>query len=104
MNGFEIQCLPGCAVPEVIGPQASGLDYPEDWLFEALTYGTSDSGECVNPVTALSHSPVWQAINILAGDVGQLPWRKMIKVEGALAIFPLALGSPWSSNRSMCPK
>lgn len=82
MNGFEIQCLPGGAVPEVIGPQASGLDYPEDWLFEALTCGPSDSGERVNPVTALSHSPVWQAINILAGDVGQLPWRKMVKVDG----------------------
>lgn len=76
-EGFEIQCLPGMGLPDLFDPQASGLDYPEDWLFEALTRGESDSGERVNPVTALSHGPVWQAINILAGDVGQLPWNKM---------------------------
>jgi len=77
MNGFEIQCLPGAGCPVVSGPQASGLAQPDDWLFEALTWGPSDSGECVNPVTALSHGPVWQAINVLGGDVGQLPLHKM---------------------------
>jgi HK97 family phage portal protein len=53
--------------------QASTLAHPDDWFFEALTWGRSDSGETVNPKTALSHGPVWQAVNILAGDVGQLP-------------------------------
>jgi HK97 family phage portal protein len=53
--------------------QASTLAHPEEWFFEALTWGRSDSGETVNPSTALTHGPVWQAVNILAGDVGQLP-------------------------------
>lgn len=62
--------------------QASTLAHPEEWFFDALTWGSSDSGETVNAVSALSHGPVWQAINILAGDVGQLPWHKMIKTDG----------------------
>lgn len=50
------------------------LAYPEeDWFFNAVTWGQSDSGEHVTPSTALSHGPVWQAVNILAGDIGQLP-------------------------------
>lgn len=53
--------------------QASTLAHPEDWLFEALTWGRSETGETVNPKTAMGHGPVWQAMNILAGDVGQLP-------------------------------
>lgn len=53
--------------------QASTLARPEEWFFEALTWGRSDSGETVNPRTALTHGPVWQAVNILTGDVGQLP-------------------------------
>src|SRR5574338_179470 len=53
--------------------RASTASHPEEWFFEALTWGRSDSGETVNPTTALSHGPVWQAVNILAGDVGQLP-------------------------------
>jgi len=52
----------------------------EDWFFESMTGGSrSDSGETVNPTTALGHGPVWQAVNILAGDVGQLPFWKMIE-------------------------
>lgn len=61
-------------------PQASTTAFPEDWFFESVTWGRSDSGETVNPNTALSHGPVWQAINILTGDVGQLPWHKMRKL------------------------
>lgn len=53
-------------------PQA--LAYPTDeWFFNAVTWGRSDSGENVSPSSALTHVPVWQAVNILAGDVGQLP-------------------------------
>lgn len=61
--------------------QASGMQMPEDWFFESVAWGSSDSGETVNPRTALGHGPVWQAVNILAGDVGQLPWHKMIASE-----------------------
>lgn len=57
--------------------QASGLAHPADWFFEAATWGRSDSGETVNPTSSLGHASVFQAISILAGDVGQLPWHKM---------------------------
>jgi HK97 family phage portal protein len=54
--------------------QGSTLRNPEEWMFEAFGGGArADSGERVNAATALSHGPVWQAVNILAGDVGQLP-------------------------------
>lgn len=49
------------------------------WLWDALTFGESDSGERVNPNTALGHGPVWHAVNILAGDLGQLPVHKMVR-------------------------
>lgn len=78
MNGFEIQCLPGAAEPSMhVFAQSSGTAYPEDWLFEALGGGLSESGVRVNPSTAITHGPVWQAVNILAGDVGQLPLHVM---------------------------
>lgn len=82
MNGFEIQCLPGapdtCPTMEVFN---ATLRNPEDWMFEAFGGGLSDAGVRVNPHTALSHGPVWQAVNILAGDVGQLPLHVM-KISG----------------------
>jgi HK97 family phage portal protein len=72
MNEFITQIDAGMGfVGEV---QASTLAHPEEWFFEALSgWGRSDSGETVNPSTAISHGPVWQAVNIVAGDVGQLP-------------------------------
>ncbi len=63
-------------------PQASGLRKPEDWFFDAIGGGgRSDSGVTVNASTALSHVPVWQAVNILSGDLGQLPWHKMFRTD-----------------------
>lgn len=59
----------------------STLARPEEWFFEAMTWGQSDAGEVVNPRTALTHGPVWQAVNILAGDVGQLPLHVYQKSE-----------------------
>ena len=41
----------------------------------------SDSGERVTPLSAMGHGPVWQAVNILSGDVGQLPFMKMVKKD-----------------------
>ena len=67
------------ATPDYAAPQASGLRNPEQWFFDALGDTPSDSGERVNARTALGHVPVWQAINILAGDLGQLPFHKMIR-------------------------
>ena len=50
----------------------------DDWFYESVgAWSFSDAGVPVNPQTALSHGPVWQAVNILSGDVGQLPFHKM---------------------------
>ena len=59
-------------------PQASHLDGDMGWS-DGGAFGSSrtDSGERVSPSTAIMHGPVWQAINILAGDVGQMPVHKM---------------------------
>lgn len=58
-------------------PTMSTLREPEEWFLDAIGATASDSGERVSPRTAMTHVPVWQAVNILAGDVGQLPWHKM---------------------------
>lgn len=82
MNEFITQIDAGMGFTGEV--QASTLSPPEEWFFEALTWGRSDSGETVNPSTALTHGPVWQAVNILAGDVGQLPiqvFRKTDKIR-----------------------
>lgn len=64
----------GMAYTGPVFDEVQALAYPdEEWFFDAISWGRSDSGERVNPSTALSHGPVWQAVNILAGDVGQLP-------------------------------
>ena len=54
-------------------PYASGTENPAVWLVNALGGGVSDSGVRVNAVTSLQHGPLWQGINILAGDQGFLP-------------------------------
>lgn len=63
--------------------QASGTAFPEEWLFEALSggWGRSETGERINPRTAMGHGPVWSAINTYAGDVGQLPLH-VSKIKG----------------------
>lgn len=73
MNDLITQVDAGIGYVGDVLPEMSTLRQPEEWFFEAITWGRSDSGETVNPKTALTHGPVWQAVNILAGDVGQLP-------------------------------
>lgn len=47
---------------------------PARWFLDFLRGGAeSDSGVVVNGKTALSFAPVWQAVNCIAGDMGQLP-------------------------------
>jgi HK97 family phage portal protein len=76
MNGFSIDVLPGAAAP-VVDIKNATLREPPDWMFEALGGRLSDSGERVNATTALRHGPVWQGVNVLAGDMGQLPIQVM---------------------------
>ena len=77
MNGltFQFDAVPGAAAP--IDVQAAAFP-GDDWFFDAVGGGgRADSGVTVSPMSSLGHGPVWQAVNILAGDVGQLPFRKM---------------------------
>lgn len=48
-----------------------------DWLFDAWGGGTTIAGVRVNRKAALGYSPVWRAVNLIAGDVGKLPLRVM---------------------------
>ena len=78
MNTFEIQCFPGApAALDVTNDGAtSGNERPAEWFLEWATGGrTTDSGVTVNGYSALSHCPLWQGVNIIAGDIGQVPVR-----------------------------
>lgn len=47
---------------------------PAKWFIDFIRGGIeSDSGVTVNGRTALTFGPVWQAVNCIAGDMGQLP-------------------------------
>lgn len=71
----EIVCAPGSDVFEVSNA-SSGNTYPQEWFFDWASAGTrSDSGAVVNGYTALTHCPLWQGVNIIAGDIGQVPIR-----------------------------
>ena len=77
MNGItQFDTVSGAAAPITALQNAA---FPnDDWFFDAVgAGGRADSGVTVSPMSALGHGPVWQAVNILAGDVGQLPLRKM---------------------------
>jgi len=54
--------------------QNSGLNQPDPWLIDWVRDTPSDSGVSVNSETALTYSTIWQAVSVLAGDVGQLPF------------------------------
>lgn len=51
----------------------SGVANPAQWLIDAVGGGKSDSGITVNEGSALRYTPVWAAVNIIAGAVGYLP-------------------------------
>lgn len=71
----EAICMPGQDAFEVTN-LFSGNRYPAQWFLEWASGGTSsDSGVTVNGYTALTHCPLWQGVNIIAGDIGQVPIR-----------------------------
>lgn len=61
---------------------------PSEAWFSWADGVTSSSGERVGPRSALSHAPVWQAVNIIAGDLGQLPMRVMRRQDDRVADQP----------------
>jgi HK97 family phage portal protein len=60
---------------EVRNEATSGLRAPAQWLTDWATGGRSAAGVAVNGYTALTHCPLWQGVNIIAGDFGQTPVR-----------------------------
>jgi HK97 family phage portal protein len=57
------------------GAERRSLDQPESWLWDAFGGTSTYSGKSVNAKGALGLVPVWAAVNLLAGSVGQLPMR-----------------------------
>lgn len=53
---------------------------PLEWWNDGFGSRMTSSGERIGPSQALGHAPVWQAVNIIAGDLGQLPFRVMRRV------------------------
>lgn len=51
----------------------SGTARPSDWLVDWVQGEQSDSGILMNVQRALSYAPVFQAVSVLGGDIGQLP-------------------------------
>ena len=51
----------------------SGVSNPAQWLLDWAGGSKTSSGVTVNEGTALKYTPVWAAINIIAGAVGYLP-------------------------------
>jgi HK97 family phage portal protein len=66
--------------PVEITNQTSGFRTPATWLTDWATGGKSDAGVAVNGYTALTHCPLWQGVNIIAGDIGCVPIR-LVKDE-----------------------
>ena len=56
----------------------SGTANPAQWLVDWFRGGAeSESGATVNPETAMTSGPFYQAVSILSGDVAQMPFRVM---------------------------
>ena len=68
-----------CVMPgiDVKGNIEARSDFPEDWFFTDMMTLPTQTGESINVLKSLSHGPLWQGINILAGDLGQLPLQLM---------------------------
>ena len=50
------------------------LGSPEVWN-EVFGDTSTEAGEAVSPKRALQYAPVWQAVNLISGDVAKLPFN-----------------------------
>ena len=66
--------------PVEITNQTSGFTSPSSWMLDWATGGRTSAGVAVNGYTALTHCPLWQGVNIIAGDIGCVPIR-LVKDE-----------------------
>jgi HK97 family phage portal protein len=60
----------------------SGLQYPSDWLTDAIGGPVASVGTRVNVASALGLAPVWSAVKLISEDVGQLPFKVYKDVGG----------------------
>lgn len=51
----------------------SGVANPSQWLVDFFTGGSTSSGLSVSPDSSLKYSPIWAAVNIIAGTLAGLP-------------------------------
>jgi HK97 family phage portal protein len=57
----------------------SGYSSPQQWLIDWASGGArNDSGVSVNGYSALTNCALWQGVNIIAGDIGQVPFKLML--------------------------
>jgi HK97 family phage portal protein len=54
---------------------SSGLSAPQRWLIDWVRGDSSDSGVSVTGENATTCTTIWQAVNVIAGDMGQLPFN-----------------------------
>jgi len=52
---------------------ATSLSNPDEWLYDAFGGQKNNSGERVNPKTALSFAPFWRGINLISRDFAKTP-------------------------------
>ncbi len=58
------------------------LSDPDEWLFDALGGGKSDSGIRVNRKSALCYPAVWQAVRLISNDIAATPLDIYRRVNG----------------------
>ena len=59
------------SLPEPEESRSISLKDPNDWY---ASFGTkSRSGVVINSSTALTYSPVWQAVDLITGDISRMP-------------------------------
>ncbi len=60
--------------PAIVNEGTTDQKNPARWLIDWVRGGDeSDSGITISERTALAYTSVWHAVNIIAGDLGQLP-------------------------------
>lgn len=79
MKNTEAYCLPGHNAFEFVDV---GYSNGADFWYEAFPSISNDTGVTVNAYTALGNCHVWKALNVLAGDIGQLPVKLFRKING----------------------
>ena len=87
-----------------VNPDTSGTRDPSDWFIRYVVGGLeNDSGVDVNERTILTSGPVWQAVNVIAGDLSQLPIH-MYRKDGEKKIREETHPATWLLEREPHPE